>query len=552
MLTPVTTVNQAIDRIIAREHDEIATIRHYNPLIETYVQDMKPDEDMGAIPVHDHYYLGQANLIKGVVDDSMLTEEKGRRFDEFNPLYHVSGLFKADFVPEGFLQMIYIDTNGFDRQHYQFDYVRTEFLGDVKCVVFDVTPLPKSGRGRFKGRIWAENQDYTIVRFNGVYTPVAGINGFNLHFDSWRLNLQPGLWLPAFIFSQESDLRRFSWRARTFQVADPPVGLRSEERQPRDRIQRAHDRITRPHVGPGAGAADRIVPRSKPSANGSIRPRSTCSTGCSAADCLHLREKSTKFSKPSSTISKSQTISTSSRKFTAAFFSPARSNPSPSATPSCSAAACSTFLPDEASLATMLAQELANIIVTKPTTDQWGFNDTTNVSTVEALSHFSFQDNPAQVQKASEKAVELLKNSPYKDKLGNAELFLRQLDSESNRLPALINPRLGNRVNLHDAVDRFGAAAPAGQGRPDCGFADRRAHQARSMERPRRAAQGETGAALFGARKDAVRSHALYAVPDALSEAGSAVPADPAKADLAKKEQQHAAATTATATAQQQ
>ena len=71
-------------------------------------------------------------------------------------------------------------------------------------------------------------------------------------------------------------------------------------------------------------------------------------------------------------------------------------------------------LPNEASIATMLAQELANIIVTKPTTDQWGFNDTTNVSTVEALSHFSFQDNPAQVQKASEKAVELLKNSNYK------------------------------------------------------------------------------------------------------------------------------------------
>src|SRR5208282_4066575 len=74
-------------------------------------------------------------------------------------------------------------------------------------------------------------------------------------------------------------------------------------------------------------------------------------------------------------------------------------------------------LPDEASLATMLTQELAQIIVTKPSTDQWGFNDTTNVSTVEALSHFSFKDDPADVQAASQKAVELLKNSPYKDKL---------------------------------------------------------------------------------------------------------------------------------------
>ncbi len=42
---PVTTVNQAVDRIIAREHDEIATIRHYNPIIETYIQDMRPDKE---------------------------------------------------------------------------------------------------------------------------------------------------------------------------------------------------------------------------------------------------------------------------------------------------------------------------------------------------------------------------------------------------------------------------------------------------------------------------------------------------------------------------
>ena len=205
---PVTTVDQAIDRVIAREHDEMATIRRYNPIIETYVQDMKADDKMGAIPVRDHYFLGQADLAKGVVDNSMLSRKKGK-FDNVNPLAHMGGWFTSSYIPEGFLQMIYIDTNGFDRQHYQIDYVRREFLGEVRCLVFDFTPLPKSGKGRFKGRVWVEDQAYTIVRFNGVYTPVAGINGFNLHFDSWRLNVQPGLWLPAYIFSQESDLKDF-------------------------------------------------------------------------------------------------------------------------------------------------------------------------------------------------------------------------------------------------------------------------------------------------------------------------------------------------------
>src|ERR1700721_99007 len=121
--SPVVTVDQAIDRIIAREHDEVATIRRYNPVIETYIQDMKTDKEMGAIPVRDHYFLGQADLSKGIVDNSMLHARKGK-FDAFNPLTHMSGLFTSSYVPEGFLQMIYIDTNGFDRQHYRVECVR--------------------------------------------------------------------------------------------------------------------------------------------------------------------------------------------------------------------------------------------------------------------------------------------------------------------------------------------------------------------------------------------------------------------------------------------
>jgi len=115
-------------------------------------------------------------------------------------------------------------------------------------------------------------------------------------------------------------------------------------------------------------------------------------------------------------------------------------------------------LPDEASLAAMLAQELGGIIVTKPATDQWGFNDMTNVSTVEALSHFSFKDNAADIQAADQKAVELLKNSPYKDKLANAALFLKQLSAESKDLPALINPHLGNGVALGSNLSNSGPA----------------------------------------------------------------------------------------------
>jgi len=98
-----------------------------------------------AVPDGDKYFLGRAELGKGV---------------ELEPLEHDSGMkhkvfgswasfFSTEFVPRGFLQMIYLDMNGFDRQHYKIEYIRREFLGEVRCLVFDVDPLPKTGKGRF-------------------------------------------------------------------------------------------------------------------------------------------------------------------------------------------------------------------------------------------------------------------------------------------------------------------------------------------------------------------------------------------------------------------
>ncbi|MGA8224652.1 MAG: hypothetical protein WB780_23615 [Candidatus Acidiferrales bacterium] len=443
--TPVTTVDQAIDRLIAREHDELATIRRYNPIIETYIQDMKPDKDMGSIPVKDHYFLGQADLAKGVVDNSMLGKKKGK-WDALNPISHLGDMFSSSYVPEGFLQMIYIDTNGFDRQHYQFDYVRREFLGEVRCLVFDVTPLPKSGRGRFKGRVWAEDQNYTIVRFNGVYTPLAGINGFNLHFDSWRLNVQPGMWLPAYVFSQESNLRefmggtiRFKSQTRLWGYNLKNVGRQEEfseltiespnavqdqasAQQDRSPIEAERewqhvaevnvlDRLQRTGLLAPSGEVDKVletvVNNLEVTNNLDVEPE---------VHCRVLTTGTIEMFSIGHTIVLSRGLL--------------------------------DVLPDEASLATMLAQELADIIVTKPSTDQWGFNDMTNVSTVEALSHFTFKDSPEQVALAGTKSLEILKNSPYKDKLGTAGLFLKQLDAQSKSLPALINPHLGNSVYI--------------------------------------------------------------------------------------------------------
>lgn len=446
---PALTVNQAIDRMIAREHDEVATIRRYDPIIETYIQDMKPDKDMGSIPVHDSYFLGQADLAKGVVDNSMLNEKKGK-LDEFNPLSHIAGVFSSSYVPEGFLQMIYLDANGFDRQHYQFDYVGKEFLGEVRCVVFDVKPLPKSGRGRFLGRVWAEDQGFTIVRFNGVYTPVAGIHGYDLHFDSWRVNMQPGVWLPAYIYSQESDLRdlwgnkiRFKAQTRLWGYDLKNVGREEEFSQLT---------IESPTAIQDQGA--QLQDRSPLQAERAWQHQAELNV-------LDRLQKDGLLSPPSPVDKLLETVVNNLE---------VTNNLDIEPEVHCRVLLTSTLesfsightivvsrglidvLPDEASIAAILAQQLADIMVTKPSTDQWGFNDMTNVSTVEALERFTFRDTPNDVQVAGDKAVEILKKSNYKNQLASAALFLKQLQDDQKELPALISPRIGNGVYIDTAL----------------------------------------------------------------------------------------------------
>ncbi len=248
---PVTTVNQAVDRIIAREHDEVAAIRRYSPIVETYVQDMKPDAEMGIVPMKDQYFLGQAQLSSGITDDSMLDKKKKKKkgfAEEFNPFSHLEG--SSSSIPDGFLKMVYVDPNDFDRAHYDFRYEGKEFLGEVRCVVFDVTPLPKSGKGRFNGRIWAEDQGFTIVRFNGMFqsTDNEGI-GFNLHFDSWRMNLQPDV-LAACTHLQPGIGTQDRLRLRhPFQGADSLVGLRPRQPRSPGGLQSAHGRAIRQSAG---------------------------------------------------------------------------------------------------------------------------------------------------------------------------------------------------------------------------------------------------------------------------------------------------------------
>src|ERR1700730_15417727 len=205
-------LTQIVDKILSQEQAEAQSLRQYSPIAETYIQKFRPDKQLGAVPDGDKYFLGRAELAKGVELEPLINDSGKHKL-----LLSVGRFFSSDFLPRGFLQMIYLDADGFDRQHYKFTYAGQEFLGEVRCVIFDVDPLPGSGKGRFAGRIWVEDQDYHIVRFNGAYTGSSS-SSFYFNFDSWRSDSRKNEWLPAFIYSEEGNVQYGKRKHSDFQA----------------------------------------------------------------------------------------------------------------------------------------------------------------------------------------------------------------------------------------------------------------------------------------------------------------------------------------------
>jgi hypothetical protein len=192
------TFDDVVDRIVEREHMILTQMREFRPIVETYVQVLKSDSSGNASPVNDQYFLGRLDMNDGPEGISFV----GQRESGKNRLRKLTGIFSLHFELLGFAQMVVPDTD-FDKTNYTFNFVRREFLGEVRCIVVDVQPKPGAPAGRFQGRIWAEDRDYSIVRFNGTFSQVPNSSAV-LHFDSWRLNLKNGMWLPAYIYSEES------------------------------------------------------------------------------------------------------------------------------------------------------------------------------------------------------------------------------------------------------------------------------------------------------------------------------------------------------------
>jgi Peptidase family M48 len=105
-------------------------------------------------------------------------------------------------------------------------------------------------------------------------------------------------------------------------------------------------------------------------------------------------------------------------------------------------------LPDEASLATVIAHELGHVVLGHRMDSNFAFFDQLLIDDKDSFRHFGFARTPEEETAASNKATELLNKSPYKDQLSNSALFMTALEARQKEIPNLISPHLGNRVPL--------------------------------------------------------------------------------------------------------
>lgn len=439
-----------IDQASQHERGVLAALQQRTPVVETYIQDFKPDAQMSAIPTDDHYFLGRVDFGR-VIEDNRYEEAGSKKKMYKGSVMFVNGLtkaFKIEYVAQGFVQMLLLDANHFDREHYNFSFVRREFLGDIRTQLFDVSPKPGSGPGRFIGRVWIEDTGGNTVRFSGTYTSKNGRNVY-YHFDSWRTNVQNNLWLPTAVYAEEhgpgdvpgsADFFRaqtwiwgYSLRQPVSTSTNATVQIdavkdNSESNQDVSPLQASRmwsqqaesnilDRLFQAGLLAAPSDFDKVLEQ--------VTTNLIVTNNITLPEPVHCRVMLTT---PLESLTIGNTIVLSKGLI--------------------------DTLPYEEDLAAALAFQLAHLELGHKVDTEFAFPDNLMFADQATIRRVPLHHSDAENQAAAKKAMELLANSPYKDKLGDAGLYFKMLLSRAKTLPALMQPQLGDSLFTTPADDQ--------------------------------------------------------------------------------------------------
>ena len=442
--------DQFIEEAVQQERRLITLMRNFRPITETYVQEQKRDAAAGIVPNGDHYFLSRLDLAKG---------EKALSFDEEEQVNH--GRFawwrrrEAErFSAAGFVEALFPDLEHFDRLNYTFDYVRFENLGDVRCAVVDVKPRESKENRGFMGRIWFEDENASIVRFTGAYTS-RSFEKRAFHFDSWRVNTLDVRWMPAYVYTEEWNpdpaIHELWFKAQT-RVWGYDLGNAGDHREFAKRLTDA----------PG------LVDARSQEASQSLNPEYTVGKSTYTKDDeLVERLQVAGLMAPDGNVDRILETVVNNILLTNELEVPGIHCRVLLTTPLESFVVGRTIivsrglldvLPDEATLAAVLAHELAHIVLHQSDRPEYLSSLSLPFSDLEIFSHLDFHFTPAQEGDADRKGQELFSKSPYKDQMRNAGLFLAILEARSPQLPNLLRGRFSNDFGSSHLIGMNGVA----------------------------------------------------------------------------------------------
>jgi hypothetical protein len=439
-------ITSIVYRVIANEWQVRTKLEEYSPRVETYIQYYKPDSELGDDATNDDYFLGRLKFALG--KSKIATHAQEESFLpglSTEPKIRLTGVLGAHLHMDEFaVQPLVVDENNFDRKHYTFDPVRWEYLGDVRCLAMDVHPRNHLAYAAFQGRIWVEDHNYAIVRMNGTRINPPHRDLY-VHFDTWRENLQPGLWLPVYVYSQESDMgKRLRYKAETrlwgydlnarhqqqewtnimveapapirdnSEVVSDLTPVESERQLTMDAEHNVLDRLEKARLIAPPGPVDKVLE--------TVVSNLKVTNHLDNIPPVHCR------------VMLTSSLESFSLAYTIVL-----------------SRGLIDVLPDEPSLAAVVSHELAHIALGHKLDTKFAFNDRMQVTDEELLARLDIARPRADEIAADAKAVEFLKSSPYKENLGQAGLFMRAAAEAAPHVPHLFGAHLGNGLTEGNA-----------------------------------------------------------------------------------------------------
>ena len=431
------TFDEFVDSAILQEQRLAKLITNFKPIVETYVQEQKHDSNVQTSPKDDDYFLSRLDLT-GTVPASREFEKPDHANEEAEKK---SPRTTAAFAAGGFAQAVFPDLDHFDRHNYVFNFVRWEVLGEVRCVVVDVTPRENLPNRGFLGRIWIEDQDFNIVRFTGTYT-AKQFSKRSFHFDSWRLDTLGTMWMPAYVYTEEADPHDPSSHGLWFKAQTRVWGYDLQEAGD-------HHENTKPLTdNPAAADPNRLE------ASQDLSPSLTLGkTTYTPEDDVVERLQVGGLMAPDGEVDRiletvvNNLLVTNQLDIAGIRCRVLLTTPLESFVVGRTIVVSRGLLdvlPDEATLAAVLAHELAHIVLQHSLGAEYSSQFSLPFSDLEIFAKLDFRFDPAQEAAADRKGEELFSKSPYKDKVASVALFLQALEARSAQLPNLLHARFSN------------------------------------------------------------------------------------------------------------